>query len=864
MKLHRLELTNFKGITHREIPFPDRGVVVVCGPNEIGKSSMVEALDLLLEVPATSRKENVRQIQPADADVATEVLAEISAGKYRFRYRKRFNKKPETTLTILEPVPENLTGEPAHQRVLAMLADTMDFGLWKAQRVLQSAPTAAVSLRGSDALSRALDLAAAGDSDALSGTESLLTGAIAAEFVKYFTPATGRAAKEWKDVQVALAAAEAEVRRYQTAIDEVDALVIRHAQFTGRHRELNGLVQAAGDRRVAAQNAADGLADVTRAWSNAGLAAESARNSASGSESRRDQRVQLADDAAARETAIVALREKLTATDEAETLAGIASGTAAATAGQSTAALVQAEERAKQARGIAEGAQARGKLAEVDAVQAELGRIADELAGIGLTSEAVAQIDAVAATVRRFTDQMSLSTGTVEFTPVADLMLLVDGESVMLTAGQPWRPDTSIPTTVELPGVLSMRIDPGATTADVQANLIEAQQQLDGLLAAAGVTDTGQAREIDQRRKDLTGHSRERTAQLTGLCGAEDPQALTQRLTALVAALPEVEGLDLDTARAEQAAAEEAVAPARAKTTAERQIAEAANTEFTEKATAAKVLRSNLRNAEIELATVREKLATQRAEADDDQVMTAALVDAEKLSQADVAVTELAAKRDALTPEVIEAELAAAAAADEKLKAERSDIDRQLNEINGALEMAGSEGRKGKLDDARIAEAAARRKFDRIRRRARSVNLLKAVIDRHRDDTKKRYAEPFRNELERLSKPVFGDNCRLEVDPDLSIVSRTVDGVTVPYELLSGGAKEQLGILVRLAGAALVADHETVPVVIDDALGFADPDRLDAMRKVLGDLGGEGQVIVLTCTPDRYVGIDSAQFIELG
>jgi uncharacterized protein YhaN len=136
-------------------------------------------------------------------------------------------------------------------------------------------------------------------------------------------------------------------------------------------------------------------------------------------------------------------------------------------------------------------------------------------------------------------------------------------------------------------------------------------------------------------------------------------------------------------------------------------------------------------------------------------------------------------------------------------------------------------------------------------------------MERHRDDTRKRYVDPFRATLENLGKPVFGPTFQIEIDTDLSIVTRTLDGCTVAYESLSGGAKEQLGILVRLAGAALVADHETVPVVIDDALGFADPDRLDAMRKVLGNLGGEGQVIVLTCTPDRYVGIDGAKFIEL-
>jgi uncharacterized protein YhaN len=85
----------------------------------------------------------------------------------------------------------------------------------------------------------------------------------------------------------------------------------------------------------------------------------------------------------------------------------------------------------------------------------------------------------------------------------------------------------------------------------------------------------------------------------------------------------------------------------------------------------------------------------------------------------------------------------------------------------------------------------------------------------------------------------------------------------VPYDSLSGGAREQLGILARLAGAALVAKEDTVPVIIDDALGFSDPDRLDKMSAVFNTVGDRGQVIVLTCTPGRYGGVTAAEFIEI-
>jgi uncharacterized protein YhaN len=52
-------------------------------------------------------------------------------------------------------------------------------------------------------------------------------------------------------------------------------------------------------------------------------------------------------------------------------------------------------------------------------------------------------------------------------------------------------------------------------------------------------------------------------------------------------------------------------------------------------------------------------------------------------------------------------------------------------------------------------------------------------------------------------------------------------------------------------------------VVIDDALGFTDPDRLDKMGEVFDTVGGDGQVIVLTCSPARYDGINGAHRIDL-
>ena len=64
--------------------------------------------------------------------------------------------------------------------------------------------------------------------------------------------------------------------------------------------------------------------------------------------------------------------------------------------------------------------------------------------------------------------------------------------------------------------------------------------------------------------------------------------------------------------------------------------------------------------------------------------------------------------------------------------------------------------------------------------------------------------------------------------------------------------------MARLAGAALVAKEDCVPVVIDDALGFTDADRLYQDGRGVRRRRGDGQVIVLTCSPQRYAGVGSA------
>ena len=346
MKLHRLVLTNYRGITHREIEFPDHGVVVVCGANEIGKSSMIEALDLLLEAKDRSTKKEVKQVKPTHADVGAEIVAEISTGPYRFVYRKRFHKRAETALTVLAPRREQLTGDEAHDRVRAILDETVDVALWQAQRVLQSTSTSPVDLSGCDALSRALDVAA-GEAVQMSGAEPLLIDRIDAEYLRYFTP-TGRPTGEWATATKRMRDADDEVARCAAAVAEVDDAVRSHATLTTESQRLAGERAEAIKRLAVARTAAEQVAALSQQLKQAEVVAAAADATLGASVAALTERRRLQADVTER-TAAVAELEKAAAQAHEDELTAHEVQEAAETAADDARAALQASQARLQA-----------------------------------------------------------------------------------------------------------------------------------------------------------------------------------------------------------------------------------------------------------------------------------------------------------------------------------------------------------------------------------------------------------------------------------------------------------------------------------------------------------------------------------
>jgi exonuclease SbcC len=78
---------------------------------------------------------------------------------------------------------------------------------------------------------------------------------------------------------------------------------------------------------------------------------------------------------------------------------------------------------------------------------------------------------------------------------------------------------------------------------------------------------------------------------------------------------------------------------------------------------------------------------------------------------------------------------------------------------------------------------------------------------------------------------------------------RRKDGVVMPYENLSTGTKDVLGIALRLAITKRFLEEKEGFIIMDDPLVDLDPDRQSKAAEAIKDFAENKQLILLTCHP---------------
>ena len=195
-----------------------------------------------------------------------------------------------------------------------------------------------------------------------------------------------------------------------------------------------------------------------------------------------------------------------------------------------------------------------------------------------------------------------------------------------------------------------------------------------------------------------------------------------------------------------------------------------------------------------------------------------------------------------------EATLAQAKTALADAEARRHRLETRDAELGARIATRAEEGVEEARDEVagRLAEAEARAAG--YAAEARALARLRAALATARTAARERYLAPVADELAPLLRRVL-DGAEVRLHPTrLLPEALTRDGVEEDLAQLSGGTREQIAILTRLAFARLLArSGRATPVILDDALVYADDARLSRLLDAIGMVAGDVQVILLTC-----------------
>jgi chromosome segregation ATPase len=384
--------------------------------------------------------------------------------------------------------------------------------------------------------------------------------------------------------------------------------------------------------------------------------------------------------------------------------------------------------------------------------------------------------------------------------------------------------------------------------------------EMKAALEAAGVQDLASARIAAAQRKEHERRFAEIRKEITGLAPGNRSKKLAAGLDALknhvgelrgrlkaemekltLAKLPEAEELadeiernheegaqraaDIDTAEAELAGPQDWLAQADRK----------------------------LRSVQERLAGLKGTIDSKKA---DLEAGRASFGDAQLAANADALERETAGKDGQLAEqerdlgesvEAIDARIKRLEGAAANHQRSIADLGREVTRLTALIEANEGTGVEEMLLAAEAERSRLTSMVAEFEQEAAVLQLLLDKLETAESEAKNRYLAPVVGRVQPYLKMLL-PGADIVLDEDLHITAIQRDGQQEGFDSLSGGTQEQLAVLTRIAFAELLLGQgRPATVILDDALAFSDDQRIESMFDVLMRAGEQVQIIVLTC-----------------
>ena len=856
MRLRGIELTNvrrFAGHRARLSGIGD-GITVLSEPNEFGKSTFFDALHAAFFERHSSRNAAVKALQP-HAGGAPEVAVVVDLPEGQFRIAKRWINRAQAQVTDASGrlIAQADEAEAWIDRLMGGGLAGPSGLLWVRQGQM--------GLEADDRKDRERDLSARRDLlSSVAGEIDLMTGGRrmdavldrVAEALAKLATATGKpkANGGWAralDEAAALAAEDAELRPRALRLTgdlarraDVQRTLARLTDPADAAARADALTQAQAAHQSALAHQAQ-VAQAEQALRLARLDADKARAEVAAAETLAARVAQ------ARATLTRAEDIAATARTRAEDLAhrDRTASEAAEALGTETRAMrarLQAATRAQAARqAMAQAQEVQRRLDRATALQAKLDQTRAGRGRLKVTARLLESLDKAQAALDLARARAEAQAVTVEARPdgapaTLNGVALPTGPVPILSAAD-----------LKLPGFGTLRIDPGGARGS--DGIAQAEQALARFLAEAGVETLAAARARWAEAQGLEAEAKQAAALLAEVA----PDGVDALRSAMVRA--RAEAADAPDTAEDAAALTEALAKAEAAEQAARAVARAAHDLAVEAGNARA-------GAEANRAAATRQLADAQAEAGDETALAARIAEL-KAREPALAAAATAAE---LALSVLQATAPDLATAEARLTRARGTVDQAraaeqkareaLASLNATISALAEEGIEERLTTLEGLRAEAEARAARYEAEVRALTRLKRALDEARTKARDAYFGPVLRELQPLLAMLHPGASLSIDDGTLLPATLTRNGQAEALEILSGGTREQVAILTRLAFARLfAASGRPVPVILDDAMVHSDDDRIEAMFDALHRTARDQQILVLTCRQRAFAAL---------
>ena len=880
MKLRTLSVNQFKRFTEptRLGEFND-GLNLVVGPNEFGKSTLLDALRAVLFERYSSRARPIIALQNDRSSAApvVELVFEVSGAFYTLT--KRFVKSPYAQLQC--PDGTLLEADAAEDKLRNLLgfaeagvrgANSESLGMWGVLWVQQGQSFGRPDLPDSALASLS------------AGLESEV-GAVLG----------GRRARELPQVvEQRLRELVTEARRqprgeYKASLDqfaEKEQLLSDQQQQQRAMSEtletlettetrLKRLDDGDQDRIDQAEltRARDELGDVIRRESQL----EAARSELQYRQGQLDQGLRAQSERVSRRSELAAAQKQLG--QECERLKKLRQQEREFSAPLES--LFQTVKKARATLEAAEQSEVKWRLTldlvarkeelcelllrqrDVAAAQKRLNDAQRQAQQIPVNDESLQRIRQAAIAADQANARLSVATTRISFDIPSDRLAGIEAAGALLT---------DPPTTIEaverveifIPERGRILIDPAIANLDQLLHAErEARTALRAALEQAGATTLAEAEILRDQRRDLEAAAIGAGRELERLVPPGGALTLQNRIDEVrqwqVSLPPDSQTAELP----ERELAEAALRSAQTELHNAREKERIARATVEERSSAVSELTAVLIKAQsaVDFQTEiverrQENLRTDAETVHDDQLAAAADAAADAVTGQQRTVSELEAEWSAGARPQLEARIARLESTIKQRANSRSELRTEAARLRERVEVHDSAGIDEAIEHTQHELEQVKRQRDRLEREIEVLDLLSRTLRAAESEAKERYLAPVLNRVRPYLQMLFA-NAEISMDEDLKVTGMSRgSGYEERFDHLSMGTQEQIAVLVRLAFAEMLVDQGApAAVILDDALVFSDDQRMGLMFDILSHCAKRVQIVVFTCREQLFEGL---------